>query len=906
MKHFIKTTAAALIAALLSANLSALEFLGLGIADRIVREEIGGGLIYTEVKTTGELGSQSSYIFEYTPGEGTLPIISTNRVYGRDRLGELIGDNTLGAVNGDFYSLKTGVPMGVMINDGLLISSDDDPEMPRFAIGFKADGSTIIGKPELLLEVLNLRSGEAADLEHFNKYPSKWGAYLLDRSYSDSTTSTEASLEIVLETDGELRLGESIIGRVHEIREASQNGEIPEDCMVLTVTESSAAYSRFSGYEVGDELVISVRCAEGWEEVITAIGGGDVILENGAMPEGIIDDEHEKVSNPRTAVGVRADGSVVFYAVDGRSKSSRGLTETELAEVMAGLGCITALNLDGGGSTTVMVKYSSEADCVYVNSPSDGRPRTVGNAVLLISSEESDGIPDGLVPSEKTPLILSGSSYEVKAVIRDRAYKPIGEAESVTVIAPENAGSAVGSTFTAGDKAGLYELALSSEGLVGRLYVNITDRLDSIELLPSYSRAVFGEPTRLELLAKYRGEKVICDLERFYFTLNNMHILPDENEYPDAMLVCELGYLTKDCEFVAFEGAVGEVEIGIQLDELIGAARIRVGEGDDEIAESAIYSNTLALEMVGSGYKSETAIRAVKASVTSESALLCDTEIAAGGRSISLWVSELPNEPFCTVIDQSGKKHTLYYKVTKDYSRQLGFIELTAELPDTLSSYPCTIEILLGFSCEEGFSLDIDSARISYGDESNLPISGLEGHWAKDAILRLYDMGAIQSYDCRYEGESISYSPDKMLTRGEFAKIVSLWLGLDISDKLEGESFEADTPTEKLPYIRAVISEGIMNGTGSLDGRLLFNANSGITRQEVCKVLGLLISGENSSEYAPTDIDRVAEWARDGVEVCISAGIIGGYEDGSIRPENPVTRGELAVMLERAEGLLIV
>lgn len=902
MKNFTRAVSAVLAALTLAVNASALDFGSLGVVDRMIREEIGGGLIYTEVKSSGNVGSQSSYIFEYTPGSGTLPIVSYNKVYGRDQLAELITEDTLGAVNGDFYSLQTGIPMGIMIDDGFLLSTSDDPDSPGAAIGFKADGSAMIGRPEISLSILNMRSMEKAEIEYFNKYPLKWGAYLLDSSYSSSTTSTESSLEIVIEVSSRLRLGESLFGIVREIRKGSINGDIPEGCMVLTVTDSSSAYSRFSGYKLGDELLLSVSCTEEWKDVVTAIGGGDIILENGVMPDGIIDEGHEKNSNPRTAIGIRSDGSVVIYAVDGRSSSSRGLTESELSTVMSELGCITALNLDGGGSTTVMVKYSAADDCIYVNSPSDGKPRTISNALLLISADSSDGIPAGLSPTIKTPLILSGESLNISAYIRDRAYRSIGEAENVTVIAPEAAGCAVGSIFTAGDKAGIYELTLSSDGLYGVIYVIVTDELDSIELSPSYSRAYYGSPVALELSAKYRGEEVICELDSFCFTLNGTHILPDAEEYPDAMIACELGYLTKELEFVAFEGAIGEVEVGVELGGASASVRIKVGKGDDEIPESAIYSNTLSRETVYPGYKSDTALsfsRDIDSDTAAE--ILCDIPIAKGARSISLWVNELPETPYCIVSDKNGKEHRLNYSIARDYRQQLGFAELSVELDESLSSDVCTLSVLLGFEGGRE-SIILDGARISYGDQSDAPISGLNGHWAAEAILRLYDMNVIEELDCKNEDGSLSYAPDERLTRGEFAKLISRWLGLDISSaRLESIGFEEDTPEDKLPYIRAVISEGIMNGVGRLDEMILFNANGEITRQEVCKVLGGLIGTDDCEEIpTPSDLDQVAAWAVEGVNACISAGIISGYTDGSIRPEASVTRAELAVMLERA------
>lgn len=130
--------------------LGALSYTGLGEVTHIKRDTVGSGLYYSELRSTDTDGkTQKSYIFEYAPTGGVLPVVRFgNTVYGKDRLGSLVsaakndGDTVLGAINGDFYSMQTGVPLGVMIDGGKLISTDDS----KYAIGFKADGTTIIGK----------------------------------------------------------------------------------------------------------------------------------------------------------------------------------------------------------------------------------------------------------------------------------------------------------------------------------------------------------------------------------------------------------------------------------------------------------------------------------------------------------------------------------------------------------------------------------------------------------------------------------------------------------------------------------------------------------------------------------------------------------------------------------------
>lgn len=100
-----------------------------------------------------------------------------------------------------------------------------------------------------------------------------------------------------------------------------------------------------------------------------------MLLENGKVnvrsSEEYIPGDIANGRAPRTAVGVKRDGTVLLLVVDGRSFSSSGMTLKELAQYFLRLGAINAVNFDGGGSSEMVVNGS------IVNKPSDGRERKV-------------------------------------------------------------------------------------------------------------------------------------------------------------------------------------------------------------------------------------------------------------------------------------------------------------------------------------------------------------------------------------------------------------------------------------------------------------------------------------------------------------------------------------------------
>lgn len=128
--------------------------------------------------------------------------------------------------------------------------------------------------------------------------------------------------------------------------------------------------------------------AEPWN-VYQSIGGGPNLVSNGTVnvtyEEEVFWGSGVGLDNndPRTAIGYTSDNHVIMFAVDGRQSNwSLGLTIPEVAETMISLGCVEAMGLDGGGSTTIIAADS------LLNKPSDGSQRRVANALVVMPKPE--------------------------------------------------------------------------------------------------------------------------------------------------------------------------------------------------------------------------------------------------------------------------------------------------------------------------------------------------------------------------------------------------------------------------------------------------------------------------------------------------------------------------------------
>lgn len=169
------------------------------------------------------------------------------------------------------------------------------------------------------------------------------------------------------------------------------NESIPENAYLLCADNSSYGYTLMA-MNAGDTFTLRVDGNPSFYDVKNAVGTGTVIVRDST----VIDDRtfsHYMSAQPRSAVGIRADGSLVFYAVDGRQKNySAGLKLYDLGERMLALGCVYAANLDGGGSTVVHASLPGNDSATAVSSPSGGYERRVSNGVAFTDTAVKTGV----------------------------------------------------------------------------------------------------------------------------------------------------------------------------------------------------------------------------------------------------------------------------------------------------------------------------------------------------------------------------------------------------------------------------------------------------------------------------------------------------------------------------------
>ena len=210
-----------------------------------------------------------------------------------------------------------------------------------------------------------------------------------------------------------LALNTDLTLQVTEMLQSSYPLDIGEDEYVLTADDASGYLFNYQTFAVGDKITLRASCDdETLSNAQWAGGVGDIMVKNGSLTDSSKWNYMNDGRAPRTALGVKADGTLLVYAVDGRQSGySIGLSQKDLAEEMRDRGCQWVVNLDGGGSTAISVWYPGQSAISIKNIPSDGRPRSCATYLLLVDDEKGDGVPARLALKEEGQTVLTGSEF---------------------------------------------------------------------------------------------------------------------------------------------------------------------------------------------------------------------------------------------------------------------------------------------------------------------------------------------------------------------------------------------------------------------------------------------------------------------------------------------------------------
>ena len=901
---------------------------------------LGDGLTYETMYTEQDGVSQKGYLFTYRPGNGVLPIVTYGtHIVGRETTSSMMqleqkalsgdGVRVLGGMNADFFSMQTGISMGVMIKDGEILSTDAGSG----AIGIRENGTFLVGNPSITVTMQRVTDNGAAALTlpiaHVNKYPAVWGAYLCTPAHGKTTYSTEEGTEYVFRTEeGMLSLTGELRATLTEIRENSKNSEIPADGFVIYLHKDCTSAESYRTLSVGDNVSITCTAPPWWCTVSLAIGGGDLLIENGKIHTDGFDKTHSEDENPRTAIGFTADGRLCVFAVDGRTQASKGLTLKDLAETMASFGCIGAINLDGGGSTTVVIRGTGDTFTVQ-NKPTDGSERKVSNAVLFVDTNVSDGIPYYAEITPNAPLFYKNATVPLQVRITDRSHTVLNAANA------EVTWSAVGGTV---DKNGILtpDADAKTVTVTAQVRIPVTDAETGVttEYVLQTSETVYrtevldgiwsdvssivipfgGKSTSVGIWGTWKGNRVYISRSDVRASLLNAadgQVVPRALGYIDINLAVHSGqaYGAAQDTQVLFAVTDGKQKtLTTTVPVTIGVKEQVVMNMDKGMPTAFLaYDSTTAASRLSQGGRNGSAAVALNGQwVAPTKTPAASTPV----KRMDLWVKGTLPDDLSAVITCNGQEYTLPWTVVDDFTRIGGWMRLSLDTTviDKKGIRDFTLNRIL--STAQSFALTVDDLTYFYGD-SIARFTDTYGTWAHDSIEVLYRMGVVNGI-ANGDG-TYRFAPSDGLTRIEFAVMIAKFMGLSLSEDASVEHFaDADEIAAwGVPYIAAVTDMGYMRGKGAgtdENGNPLarFASDDTMTRAEVLQVLGALLNtdGEAVLQTAFADDADIPDWARTNITKIVGMGLISGFSDNTLRPTAVMSRAEIAALLVRIHTIL--
>ncbi len=722
--------------------------------------DMGGGAIYNNnIFTSNGADKQSENYVQYTPNNEARPVVVNGEsIYGsrtitsasnymeKNNLRPLIG------INGDFFSTKTGIPMGYTIIDGRIWSKENGEQN---AIGFREDGTAFIDKVNL---TTTLKKGnEEIIIQYINKWLQK-GFHcvnLLDGNFGEDTKTDFNALYVICSKDnGDLSVNSSMSLKVDEIFIYEGAIKIPKDkyVFVMDVDGDKTFFNFLSNLAVGDRLTLTTSTvgdfSNDWSEVRCAISTiGDRLIENGEVGTGFT-----AGLAPRTAVGIKADGDIVFYTVDGRQTGhSKGVSLETLAQRMKELGCLDAINLDGGGSTAIGGIFPGSEDFVVTNKPSDGRERRCANYLFLQDLRERTDIVWHVNWLENTTNnFMAGTTHQLVAesVFDTGNYKMDGLKDITFTL--ENSGNA-SATMTEDNT-----ITFNGEGTV-KVYV------EGEKYKKTFVFETYESPQEVEIINQSTGEVL------------------------DELTVTEDGMVNYSLEAGAY---VNGIRLETTPDMFLWESRGTMLEvtSDGEVSIKDDGSDEGSVKVTIAGVTKEIPIRVIETTTFEDTKNhwardiieeMADLKIINGfeenGQKLFKPDNNITRIQFCAIVAKSlgltgDSNSTDFTDNDKIQEWALSYVNamvdngyITGKSDDDVTLY---FDPDSSITRNEAFTIisriigEVTDGNIEFADKNEIP------KWAEKGIVTLVSLGVVEGY------EDNTIRPNNTISRAEAAVLV--------------------------------------------------------------------------------------------------------------------------------------
>lgn len=884
----------------------------------------------------------------YQPAGDVYPVVAYgNDIYGAAGFKTVIGyaknagQNVIAAINGDYFTMANGVATGMVIKEGILRTSESSAYT---SVGFYPDGRTIIGRSGLQVKAHYTapQGGAVSYGMHLNKALTKAsGVVLYTEDFNDTTRANLPSYNVRLRIlEGEPRINQIMRAEVISTEEASKAVRLSHGEVVISMASATQyvnTLAQLKSLQKGQQVEITFEADAAWNEVAYAVGGGETLLSGGRN----VAPAANKTRAPRTAIGIKGDGSVIFYTVDGRQAGhSKGTYLWELAGRLQELGCVEAVNMDGGGSTAMLAIYPGSSDPTIINKPSDGSLRACGNYVLLVSTGQGNGQAEflHLYPYSVTMLAGARQEFTVKATDSGHYVTQTPGTLSFSVENPsfgQFGADGADHVFTAGSQAGLGRVEVSSEEAKGTAEVTIVETPSAIQLTNASGGAISGA------VAVSAGNSFDFGAKAVY----NRRPLVSQDDCYTWTVTGDIGTIDKNGRFTAFNDAKSSGTITASAGNASASITVNVAgrgecledfEGKTSIVEGGGLKTNLnnqqayvhnGRQSLALSYDFDGAFR-LSADITKE------FSTSPGAISFWLYGDGSGNEISLTAITDQGEETISGGLV--DFS---GFKQIRINLPKETKGL---VSLNLTKKGAESGVLYLDHLMATYGEyqdltppSASLSVSGasLSAHITdnmdttiskEDIAVKLDGKDIPFTYDGSNVKATLSIGDKKThrvsvtvtdvsgnVSREAMtiaASATQISEGGEVVMTADGQPFSDTKGHWSNLFDTYLYNQGIASGSQK-NGGLYYQPDNNITRMEFAviavKWMGLDLNQYSAVELSFADKAQIPGWAEPYIKAAFGSGMMSGsHSDGKtyFHPLNNVTRQEAMTVIGKTQA----
>lgn len=646
---------------------------------------ISSGVVHENIKRFTNTGWWNINVIridledQYT---GLKGLINPSGIPNRDKVSTMVEKSgAVAAINGDYFNYKPlASSLGTLINDGEIISSPIEMEwsLPSFFINNSNKAG--IEYLDRKMVITNLDKGNQVIINTVNKVTENFDTVtLLNKNWGTKSIGNSFHQDLV-----EVLIVDSV---VQEKRTGGQAFEIPKtgNAFVLAVRNTM-----LNNLEVGNKVNLELATVPDVSGIKFAIGGGSIILKDGELS---LTNINSAGNEPRTGIGVNKENTeIILVTIDGRDTSYKGVSQEMFGAILRDLGAYNALNLDGGGSSTMAIKPVDSEKATVVNKPSGGAERPVVNAVGVFSNAPVEELSYLKLSTDDSKMFLNTTrTFTVKGY--DKNHNPVEIDNSLVVLSSNDLeGEFIGNKFKASSQ-GKGKIIANYGEVYGEMDLNVLGPV--MELTTSSTNVNIDINSQFKL-NEYLGKDKNGTQAKVYLEDIVFNIIGNIGEIKDGIF-----YSTNEATGGAISAIVGNgvknilvsVEYkGTLIDgfETIGSYKF---SGYPQSVIGSVASNSDARDGLSSlslnyDFTQGENTRAAYVNIISNGAI--GLKISGSPKKLGLWVK---GDGFGTwlrgaLLDSKGKEHLF------DFAKSVDFTDwqyVTANIP-TGVSYPITLQ----------------------------------------------------------------------------------------------------------------------------------------------------------------------------------------------------------------------